>query len=552
MIKQLDGIILGNMFQNGYNNLCNREAEINELNVFPVADGDTGTNMRLTLEHGLSFIKAPIPAACDYLKALNDGMLMGARGNSGVILSQIIKGIYTELARQKTISIAGMRNAFISGYREAYRSVSHPAEGTILTVARESIENIRRQLTRNTSFEAMFSMYLSEMKKSLDYTPNLLDVLKQAGVIDSGAYGYYTIVEGMTKYLYGEKITVTAHDFAEQKHSTATTFDEAFGEHSEFKLGYCTEFLLQRMSGERYLKSFDLSAFREELEKYGTSLVAVEDEKRIKVHIHTFTPDKVIETALRYGEFLSFKLENMQLQHNGTKKQQPTDDTGEQKPLGIIAVTDGEPIAELMTELGCDRILDCGPSMNVSAGDFTECFDSVNAKSIAVLPNNKNTAASAMLAASLYKGDKKITVIPTKSIFEGYSALAMDMPDSDDVDYRLSQMNKAIKDSHTLYVTVSSKDYQNDEITVKKGQNIAVIDDRVVCGSDDRVYTVISGISRLIGLTDRETLILFKGAGTDNDFSDEVENAVNTNFPQLEVNTVYGGQNVYQWIIGIL
>lgn len=345
-IKRLNGLELEKMLKNGLNLLRNHEDEINALNVFPVPDGDTGTNMRLTLQHGLEQAQSAKEIGV-FLKGLSDGMLLGARGNSGVILSQLFRGIFLELQRARAVDCGDIRNALIRGYKTAYQAVVRPVEGTILTVSREGIENIRQQISRATSIDELFGMYVAEMKTSLQKTPDLLPVLKEAGVIDSGAKGYITIVEGMQKYLYGEFVDAVAKDEREQD-ETCVVDQTLFNADSAFEDGYCCEFVLQLMNGRNYANRFRENVFVEDLKAYGNSIVCVRNEDRVKVHVHAMKPGKILAIAQEYGEFLTLKIENMQIQHNETNRK-ALKKAAIHKPMASCAVSNGEGFGELFT-----------------------------------------------------------------------------------------------------------------------------------------------------------------------------------------------------------
>ena len=312
-MRRINGIHLEKMIKNGLAFLQQHEEEVNRLNVFPVPDGDTGTNMALTLGNGIRYAKSDENAGA-YLRSLSDGMLLGARGNSGVILSQFYRGFADELVRSPLIGPGELRNGLIRGYRTAYEAVVHPVEGTILSVTREGIEHIRTQITRNSSIETILSMYIAEMRKTLSFTPEMLSVLKEAGVVDSGAYGFILITEGMLKCLYGEVIELV--DVPVQKAEQPLVDLSLFNETSEFSDGYCTEFILQRLTNTRYQQNFNKQKFISELRFFGNSIAVVVNGMRVKVHIHTLYPAKVIALAQQYGEFLTFKMDNMQVQHN--------------------------------------------------------------------------------------------------------------------------------------------------------------------------------------------------------------------------------------------
>ncbi|MBR6916184.1 MAG: DAK2 domain-containing protein, partial [Clostridia bacterium] len=285
--RKINGVNLDQMLNNGLANLAKHEDELNRLNVFPVPDGDTGTNMRMTLAHALESASVSDHAG-EYLASLSDGMLLGARGNSGVILSQFFKGFYQELSRCSVLGPGELRNGLIRGYRIAYRAVINPVEGTILSVAREGIEHIRSQIGRSTTIDSILAMYVAEMKKTLTFTPDMLSVLKEAGVVDSGAYGFILIFEGMLKFLTGDYIDPgrKIESGAGKKSVDFSLFDE----NSVFTDGYCMEFILQLMRGDDYSDTFKLQGYIDSLKKRGESIVCVQDGTRVKVHIHTKTP----------------------------------------------------------------------------------------------------------------------------------------------------------------------------------------------------------------------------------------------------------------------
>ena len=409
-VRVIDGIQLKNMLVNGLNVLSNEEDEINALNVFPVADGDTGTNMRLTLEHGLNATE-DTPAIGAFLKQLTDGMLLSAHGNSGVILSQIFRGIFLELQHAGRVKTADLRNALIRGYKTAYNAVLRPVEGTMLTVSREGIENIRNQVTRLTTVDELFGMYLAEMNKSLQRTTELLPELKAARVVDSGAKGYIAIVKGMQKYLFGEIV-----DRVNPVHTEEMPKDDVdetlFNENSDFKDGYCCEFVLQLLKGGNYSNRYKEDVFLEDLKTYGNSIVCVRNGSRVKVHVHAMKPGKILAIAQEYGEFVSLSIENMQIQHNAADLKKNREKAPIHKTLGIVGVANGDGFRELFTDLGMDICLDGGLTMNTSPSDFVDAFRGLDADRIVVFPNNKNIRMAAEQAKKLCM-DLTIDVIPT-------------------------------------------------------------------------------------------------------------------------------------------
>ena len=546
-IKRLNGTQFEKMVLNALANLQASEEELNRLNVFPVADGDTGTNMCLTLANGVRAARPHIEIGA-YLKELSEGMLLGARGNSGVILSQLFKGLWIELAHCSVIGPGELRNALIRAYRVAYEAVVQPVEGTILTVAREGIEHIRSQIGRNTGLDAILAMYTAEMRKTLSYTPEMLSVLKEAGVVDSGALGYILIYEGMLKYLYGDVLKPGTVSLPPHGAPTTGSLDqELFNENSTFEDGYCMEFILQLMRGNGYTRYFKLDSFISDLGVWGNSLVVIQDGTRVKVHVHTLKPAKIITLCQEYGEFVTFKLENMQLQHNEhirSAARRP------HKPFGTVAVVNGEGMERCFRELGCDSVIDGGATMNPSSEVFLDAFRSVGADVIAVLPNNKNAVMAAEQAAKLF-GGSRIEILPTGSMAEGYFALAMDVGDSPDADFRLRQMRSGAAGVAVISFTRASREYASGGVKCVKGQPIAVADGEIIAAADTTEECAVAALRTLCDISDRESCTLFRGANVSDDEESAVLDALAEAFPMLEVSVIEGGQAVYGWIAGV-
>lgn len=542
--NRINGNLFREMILNGLNNLCNHEKEINAMNVFPVADGDTGTNMRLTLENGYKNA-TPNEHLGLYLKDLSAGMLLGARGNSGVILSQLFKGIYLALARDSIANPREMKEALIRGYRTAYAAVVNPVEGTILTVAREGIENIKNQIYGDISFKTFFSIYLAEMNKSLERTPELLKDLKDAGVLDSGAKGYIVIIEGMYKCLTGVKITsenvvVEVEQKKEQK--------SYFGVDSKFEKGYCMEFLLQLMDAKKYKKTFNLEAFIEMLKPQGNSLVCLQEGTIVKVHIHTFNPSVIITLARQYGEFVAFKLENMQLQHNEyvSKKKEKLP----HKNLGIIAVVDGEGVEELYKSMGVDIVIQGGQTMNTSSQEFVDALEIIDADDVVILPNNPNIFEAAHQAIEMAKANN-VTIIKSKTVLEGYYALAMDIPD-DKNDARIKAMDEGKNGIISISVASAAKEYKTKDIECHIGDKITVINGEVVASEKTAIESLKKALLKVEDIEDRIALIILKGEGFADEFEEEIQELIDDEFSHLEVQFIEGGERVYDALIGII
>ncbi len=529
--------------KNGLSNLSLHIDEINKLNVFPVPDGDTGTNMFLTLENGVNYARSS-EEACVYLRTLSDGMLLGARGNSGVILSQFFKGFATALSKCVWIGPGELRNGLIRGYQTAYESVVHPVEGTILSVTREGIELIRSSITRNSSIENILSMYIAQMKKTLSYTPQMLSVLKEAGVVDSGAAGFILIAEGMLKCLYGD--VIEQKTILKPAQRTPMLNLSMFNENSDFSDGYCTEFILQRMNSPKYRQDFSKHKFIKALQVLGNSLVVVEDNKRVKVHIHTLAPSRVIAYAQQYGEFLTFKMENMQVQHN--ERDRIVENT--HKPLSVIAVVNGEGMAQLFKNFGADIVLDGGATTNTSSQEFVDAIKSLDADRIVILPDNPNVILAAEQAVKL-SGADNVTVLQSKSFAEGYFAIAMDVPDSSDTEYRISQMRSGIENITTISQTVASRDYSYHEISCKKGDEIALLDGEIVCVSNDYIKSITDALGIVEDIDDKETCVIFRGKGTSEDDAYELSDAISAVCPMMDIEIIDAQQEIYHWILGI-
>jgi DAK2 domain fusion protein YloV len=544
--KQINGILLEQMLRNGLANLRMQEDEINRLNVFPVPDGDTGTNMVKTLEHGLEHASSNTEVGF-YTKFLSEGMLLGARGNSGVILSQFFSGLAQSLSRESLIGPGELRSALVKGYREAYSAVIRPVEGTILTVAREGIENIRAQITRSTPVDAILQAYVAEMRKALSMTPEQLSVLKEAGVVDSGAAGFILIFEGMVKFLQGEIIDDHAALHSEsllQKGPDLSLFDE----NSSFTDGYCMEFILQLMNSPKYKQNFKQKSYIDALQMLGNSIVCVQDRKRVKVHIHTLTPSIIIDLSQKYGEFLTFKLENMQVQHNERDIKVAV---REHKQLSVVAVVNGAGMRSLFKGLGADHVIDGGPTMNTSSQEFVDAFNSLDADAIVVLPNNKNVILAAEQAAALVPG-KNVTVLPTASFVEGYFAIAMDIPDEADVDRRIHQMRSGIGGVNTVSEATASRAYSSRGISCEEGEEIAFLNGELACSGSDWKDAVTEAIGMIEDIDDRETMIALRGAGVPAEYEDELREELSERYPMLETSFVDAGQEIYHWVIGIM
>ncbi|MBQ1770091.1 MAG: DAK2 domain-containing protein, partial [Turicibacter sp.] len=418
-LKQINGIVFKQMVINGANNLANKSKYVDQLNVFPVPDGDTGTNMSMTMTAGAKELVSLEEASIGKVaKVLSRGLLMGARGNSGVILSQLFRGFATGLEGKDEANVEEVTKALESGVKTAYKAVMKPVEGTILTVARESAEQANLKYETVETIVDLYQLVVDEMQISLDRTPELLPVLKEVGVVDSGGQGLLYIFEGFLKALQGETITLEAQtETVGEAAQTALSSDEV-------EFGYCTEFII-RLDETR--TPFKEDVFRGRLEKLGNSIVVVQDEDIVKVHVHTLTPGDALNLAQKHGEFMKLKIENMTEQHNeiiGQSAEQAEPVKREQREYGIISVVAGEGVKQLFEEQGCHYVIEGGQTMNPSTEDFLKAIDELNAKNIIILPNNSNIIMAANQAAQVTE-DVNVEVIPSKTIPQGYTALMM-------------------------------------------------------------------------------------------------------------------------------
>lgn len=546
MKNVINGIIFEKMILNGLNNLINHEREINVMNVFPVADGDTGTNMRLTLENGYKKAQHNEHLGL-YLKELSAGMLLGARGNSGVILSQLFKGIAQSLARCSIANPREIKESLILAYQTAYQAVINPVEGTILTVAREGIEHTKDQVFGKVKIDTVFAMYLAEMRVSLEKTPTILPVLKEAGVLDSGAYGYIIIIEGMLKALLGEKIETGLEEIKKQEETPSSVF---FDENSEFNEGYCMEFLLQLMNSKNYRQTFNFDAFVDSLKQLGNSIVALREGTIIKVHIHTLVPGQVMEIAREYGEFVSFKLENMQVQHNEYIYKQKQEKKLDHKPLQIIAVVDGEGIESLYKEMGCDIVLQGGQTMNTSSEEFVYAINRTDADDVIIFPNNKNILEAARQAVSVSEA-KNVTIIPTETVLEGYYALAMDLPDMDN-ETRIDSLRSGAEGIVSISIGDAIKEYKDKEFSCSIGDKVGILNGKMVGAAKSIKETLDILLSKIEDIEDKAGIIVFKGESCSQNIEKDITNLINEKYDHLDVQIFEGDEHIYDVLIGVI
>lgn len=531
---------------------------IDALNVFPVPDGDTGTNMRMTIEAGATAIKdANEESVYEMSKKVSRGMLMGARGNSGVILSQFFRGIYKGFKDIKEASVKDFAKAFQSGVNQAYHAVLKPVEGTILTVAREASEKAFKTIKKNDSLEKYFEIYLKEANASLQRTPELLPVLKEAGVVDSGGAGFICVIEGMQKYLLGEKI-----EEVEVVTEQGTVNRGSFNAHSKLEFGYCTEFILQLQYAKVDIAKFDIKVISDYLETIGNSIVALQDEDIVKVHVHTMTPGKVFEHCQQYGEFITLKIENMQVQHNeGTvlENNNPAQcdcpecvemrRSEERKKFAVVAVASGDGLVNIFKEMGVDYVVSGGQSMNPSTEDFVKGFDLLNAENIIVFPNNSNIVLTAQQAAKYY--DKaNIIVVPSKTLAQGYSALTMLDLSSGDADQIVEEIKEVIANVTTGLITYSIRDTEFEDVKIKQGDYIGICNGKIVTANVSRLESV-KKLLEFSDIAEKEIITIITGKDASAEEIQAVKAHIAEAYPHVEVDEITGEQDIYSYIFSI-
>ena len=553
-VNTIDGELYSQLITAGAANLSIHEEEVNNLNVFPIPDGDTGSNMLLTMNGGKNAIiqEANISKAAQVIAS---GMLLGARGNSGVILSQFFDGISSGFADLSTADVAQFGIACREGVKHAYEAVMTPVEGTILTVVKDATEYACS--IQADSILDFIENFIAEAKLSLERTPNLLPVLKKAGVVDSGGAGLIYIMEGMKQFLKGETIsTANKEDLSKSQHggnfgSQAKGIDlNKFTSDSILEFGYCTELLLRLQNAKCDVENFSVETIKEYLGSIGDSIVAFKTGSIIKIHVHTKTPGKVFDFCQQYGEFLTVKVENMSLQHNNLDEDEfakpKKDNTKDAKKYGVVAVASGSGIQQMFREHGADVVINGGQSMNPSAEDFIKAFKEANAETIFVFPNNGNVILAAKQAAKLFQ-EAQIEVIETKTIGQGYAGLTMLDTTSNDTQQILDDINMGIEGVDTYMISHCVRDAEMDGKQLHAGDYIGFLDKKILVASSDRKKTAFQTVEG-IDFTDHEVCILIRGIDSTSYEEEEVRNYLMLKHPGIEVYEVEGGQDIYSYI----
>lgn len=536
-------MITGNQFRDmvisGANSIENQKNAINALNVFPVPDGDTGTNMSLTIGSAAKALRdAEGKGIGDAANAAASALLKGARGNSGVILSLLFRGIAKGLAGLETADSAALAKAFSEGVTAAYGAVMKPTEGTILTVARVAAEQTQ-EYAATAGARDTFEHYLKCAKETLDKTPEMLPVLKQAGVVDAGGKGLVVILDGMLAALDGKPVEAGE---APEEPAEETDFSKfnIFETEEEIVFAYCTEYIVTK---EPSAKKRDSSDLRKYLESIGDCVVVVDDGEIIKVHVHTNHPGRAFEEALRYGSLINMKVENMREQFKDKKKEEPVID----KKYGFVAVAAGEGLANLFRDMNADRVVEGGQTMNPSTDDILDAISATTAENVFVLPNNKNIIMAAEQAAEL--SDRNVIVIPSKTVPQGITAL-LNFDDTLEPDAAAEQMTAALPTVRTAQVTYAARNSEFDGKKIKKGQLLGLTENKVTCVEDD-IDTLIRNLIGKMLEEGGEFINVYYGQDASEQDAAAVSAIIKELAPEAEVITLPGGQPVYRYIISI-
>jgi DAK2 domain fusion protein YloV len=559
IVKTIDAKTFKKMFLAGAACIEAKKEYINELNVFPVPDGDTGTNMTLTIMASVKEVNSlNNPSIEELSKAISGGSLRGARGNSGVILSQLFRGFTKEIRNYDELNVAVITNGLKKAVETAYRAVMKPKEGTILTVARGAAEKAAELALKTDDLVYFCQEVIAHMEDVLARTPDMLPVLKEAQVVDSGGQGLLEIVKGAYAALLGKEITPVATNI-EEKSVTGINIERVAQE--DIKFGYCTEFIIM------VEKEYNLGTeqeFKSYLESIGDSIVVVSDEDIVKVHVHTNDPGLAIQKALTYGSLTNMKIDNMREEHNekvikdaqaaNEADMAAKDDTNkpvEEKPrkkAGFIAVSMGEGLDEIFTGLGVDYIIEGGQTMNPSTEDMLNAIDQVNADNIFILPNNSNIILTAEQAKHLTE-DKNIIVIPSKTVPQGITAIinfVYDKSPEENAERMTEEMNR-VKSGQ---VTYAIRDTVIDGREIKQGNIMGLGDKTIHCVGDDIKKTTIELISSLVD-DESELISLYYGVGVTDEEADEICDELVNLYPDLDVEVHYGGQPIYYYLLSV-
>ena len=533
----------------------NKQAEyVNSLNVFPVPDGDTGTNMGMTIENGAKEVSDRSASTVGEAAGIfAKGLLMGARGNSGVITSQLFRGFSQSVKDKEELDGAALAAAFQSGVEVAYKAVMKPVEGTILTVSRGAAIGAKKKAESTNDAVAVMRAALEGAKTALAKTPDMLPVLKEVGVVDSGGQGLVFIYEGFLSALTGEFIA------SEEFQATPATMSEMINaEHhksvaghvatEDIKFGYCTEIMVALKQGPTYVKDFDYDEFRNYLNNLGDSLLVVNDDEIVKVHVHTEDPGLVMQEGLKYGSLVKVKVDNMRNQHEAqVEKEERQAKPVEEKEYAIIAVVAGEGLADIFKAQGVDYIISGGQTMNPSTEDFVKAVEELNARNIIILPNNKNILMAAQSAAEVI--EQPAAVVETKTIPQGLTSL-LAFDESKSIEENYERMSASLGDVVSGSVTTAVRDTTIDGLEIHENDNLGMVDGKIVVSNPDMMETLEETFAHMLD-EDSEIVTIYVGEDGSEELANELAQALAEKYEDVEVEIHQGGQPVYPYLFSV-
>ena len=548
-MEKINGLVLAEMIDLGSKNLAKNAEKINALNVFPVPDGDTGTNMNLSMSSGAKETAANVVENIGELgKSFSKGLLMGARGNSGVILSQLFRGMSQYIADKKEVNAKEFAEAIQNGVSIAYKAIIKPVEGTILTVAREAAEAGLKAAENTTSVVEVMEAIYAEAQASLKRTPELLPILKEVGVVDSGGQGLVCVYQGFVAALKGEKIEgLEAVETNVVDMQFEDDHDMDFMNPEDIVYGFCTEFTV-RLDKEK--KEFNEDKFREDMSKFGDSLLVISDSEFVKIHVHTETPGDVFNYGQQYGELIKIKSDNMREQHREVLRKQEAKQTTAPKELkeqAMISISMGAGLSKVLTSMGVDYIVEGGQTMNPSTEDIMKAIKEVNAKNIFIFPNNKNIQLAAKQAAEL--AEENVFVIESKTAPQGLAAVMVFNPQAIPEE-NFANMQEVLSTVSTLEVTHAVRDTNIEGVEIKKDEFMGIRNGKIVV-SNLSLNTVLEELLEKSIDEDTEIVTLYLGEESTEEYTDFLEQLIEEKYPNVEVELIESGQPVYPYIIGV-
>ncbi|GAA0460927.1 DAK2 domain-containing protein [Alkalibacillus silvisoli] len=548
----LNGEKFAQMILLGANHLSNQSQMIDSLNVFPVPDGDTGTNMNLTMTSGATEVeKVTDNHVGEVASALAKGLLMGARGNSGVILSQLFRGFSKSVKDKETLTTRDLADALEAGVETAYKAVMKPVEGTVLTVAKDAAKKSVEVAESEEDLISFFEQVLKESKASLERTPDLLPVLKEVGVVDSGGQGLVTVYEGFLASLKGEEVPEASSlpSLDELVNAEHHKMHQDFMETAEIEFGYCTEFMVRFEEDKINDNPFDEEQYRQDLSEHGDSLLVVADDEVVKVHIHAEYPGEVMTLGQKYGSLINIKIENMREQHTSIVGEQKKEEAPtKRQSLAVVTVGMGDGIKEMFESLGASIVIEGGQTMNPSTQDIVEAVNKANADNVLVLPNNKNIVMAAEQAGDLT--DAKVKVVPTKTVPQGMSAmLALNFDAS--LEDNQEAMSEAMQFVKTGQVTYAVRDTQIDGREIEEGNFMGILDGAIKAVNPDKMDAINELLNNLVEDEEDEIVTILQGEeGTDEEV-EQIEKYIEEHFEEIEVEVHKGNQPIYSYIFSV-